>query len=800
MPTQRGGTDRHRRQVLTDYSVIGQPLARLDGAEKATGAAIYSPDVALPGQLYGQVLRSTYPHARIVRVDTSRAEQLPGVKAVLTIKDVPQHRTGLMLQDHYIFAKDKVRHIGDEIAAVAAVDEETAQKAVEAIEVEYEELPAVFDAEEAMAEGAPIIHEDLAQYDMGPGHQYPNTMRGGTNICGLYKLRKGNVDQGFQAADYVFQDTFKVHSFYHGYIEPHACTASYDPPTGKVTVWTSTQRPFMVRSYLSKAFDLPMTQVRVVGTRVGGGFGGKTRPRHERFPVALSIRTGRPVKMVLTRDEDIASYRSPEAVVKLKIGVKKDGSILALAMDIIWDTGAYGEAVHYARGPVEALPGPYDIPHVKLDSYAVYTNKMPSYSYRGRIMPQPTFAVESAMDIIAGKLGMDPVDLRLRNLFQEGSTNAAGQVLHAVGARECLQKVAQAIGWGRDPGRNRGIGIACYHKYPPTQASSAAVRLNEDGTVTLLCGAPEIGQGAQTALSMLCAEEMGVRLQDVSMPMYDTDHTPFDAGAIGDRITTCAGNAIRLAAADAKGQALAIAAQLLKVAKEHLTLRDGRISVRDAPELWTTLPRVCAAAHNRLGGPIVGRGAYLGDDAMLEMDAETGQMGGVSRSWKYGAQAAEVEVDPETGEVKVLGVVCAQDVGKAINPQIIEGQMDGAVLMGLGLSLWEETIFDGGRVANPTFMDYRLPTAVEGVNVEHIIVEHASPDGPFGAKGAGEQSTVPTAAVIANALHNAVGVRITELPLTAEKVLWALESQGAGESDTASRVRPQEATWKTSST
>ncbi|MBI2918977.1 MAG: molybdopterin-dependent oxidoreductase [Chloroflexi bacterium] len=764
---------------MPEYKVIGRPALRVDAAEKATGKAVYTQDVKLPGLLYAKVLRSPYPHARILRVDTSVAERMPGVKAVLTIRDVPQHRTGLMLQDHYIFAKDKVRHVGDEIAAVAAVDEETAQKAVEAIEVDYEELPSVFDVEEAMREGAPVIHEDLPSYDMGPGHQYPHTMKGGTNICGLYKLRKGDVDKGFQGADYVFEDTFKVHTFYHGYIEPHACTASYDPTSGKVTVWTSTQRPFMARAYLSKTFNLPMTKVRVVGTRVGGGFGGKTRPRHERFPVALSMKTGRPVNMVMTRDEDIAAYCSPAAVVKLKMGVKADGAIVALAMDMIWDTGGYGESIHYSRGPIEALPGPYDIPNVKIDSYAVYTNKMPAYSYRGRIMPQPTFAVESALDIISERLGLDPVEVRMKNLFQEGSINAAGQALHSVGARDCLQKVAQAIGWGRAPGPNRGISVVSYHKYPPTQASSAVVRLNEDGTVQLICGAPEIGQGTQTALSMICAEELGVPLEDVSMPIYDTDHTPFEAGAIGDRITTCAGNAIRIAAADARAQALAIAANMLKVNKEDLTVEDGRILVRDAPEMWTTLPRVCAAAHTRLGGPIVGRGSYLGNDSMLEMDAETGQMGGVSRSWKYGAQAAEVEVDPQTGEVKVLKVVCAQDVGKAINPLIIEGQMDGAVLMGLGLSLWEETAFDEGKVANPNFMDYRLPTAMEGVSLEHIIVEHASPDGPFGAKGAGEQSTVPTAAVMANAIYNAVGVRIKDLPLTAEKVLSALGQQRA---------------------
>ncbi|MBI4288564.1 MAG: xanthine dehydrogenase family protein molybdopterin-binding subunit [Chloroflexi bacterium] len=762
---------------MTDHAVIGQRLPRVDGWEKVTASALYAADVKLPGMLYGKVLRSIYPHARILRIDTSQATKIPGVAAVVTINDVPQHRTGLYFHDRRIFAKERALYIGEELAAVAAIDEETAQRAVEAIDVEYQELPAVFDAEAAMKEGAPILHEDLARYSEGA--LMPPSCVPGTNICSYYKLRRGDIERGFREADRVFEESFRVQRLHHGYIEPHACVTSYDPVSGRLTVWSSNQGVFQMRVQICHAFNLPLKKVRVIGTRVGGGFGGKTRLSLEPFCVALSMKTKRPVRMVLSREEEISRYSSPSAVIRMKMGANKDGAITALHVELIWDPGAYAGDVGYNMGAQRAAAGPYVIPNVGIDTYMVYTNNMPATSWRAVAMPQSVWAFESMIDIVASGLGVDALELRLKNLAEDGSLNAMGQVLQSVSVKDCLRKAAEAIGWGRNAGPNRGLGLAAFHKFPaPGFGSSAVVKLEEDGTAVLLTGAAEIGQGCETILSQVAAEELGIRLDDVFTPMPDTDLTPYEWGAIGERITTSAGNAVRRAAADAREQALQLAARMMEVKKEDLTIRDGRVVLRDAPQRGISLAEVSAAAHGRFGGPIIGRGAYA-IEMPLAGNTETGQLGGLSPSWKYGAHAAEVAVDPETGAVKIEKLVCAHDVGKALNPILVDGQTQGAATMGVGLTLYEKILFDSGKVLNPTFMDYRMPTALDVPPIESIIVEKPAPDGPFGAKAAGEHGTLGVAPAVGNAIYNAVGVRLRELPLTPEDVLAALEQKAS---------------------
>ncbi|MBI2917471.1 MAG: xanthine dehydrogenase family protein molybdopterin-binding subunit [Chloroflexi bacterium] len=764
---------------MTTLNWVGQRVVRVDGVEKATGHVTYATEVVLPGMLHGKVLRSPYPHARIRRIDTSQAETMPGVVAVVTIADVPQHSSGYFLQDHHILARDKVRYVGDEVAAVAAADEDTAERAVEAIEVEYEELPAVFEVEEAMRPGAPLIHEDMAKYQLGGplrAHPTMRTMRPGTNIAAVYKLRQGDVEAGFAQADLIVENTFRSHSAHAGHLEPHACVADYSPG-GRLTVWTNNQRPHPTRVYLSHAFSLPPSRVRVIGTKVGGGFGGKSRPRYERLAAALSIRAGRPVRTVMTRAEEFICFRSPVNIARVKTGVKRDGTIVAQSIELIWDTGAYAEAYPYSFNAPKHAAGPYRVPNVSVASYLVYTNRVPAYSWRGLGVPNTMWAMESQMDIVARKLGIDPLELRLKNLVREGDTAHTGERLQAVGARECLERVAEAIGWGKELPPRRGIGLASFHLRPHVQfPSGAMVRLNDDGTILLLAEVTEIGQGGQTLLAQIVAEEMGVRVQDVITPAVDTDINPADSGAFDSRVTVSTGNALQMALAELREQVAGLASEILKVAKADLVLEKGRVQsrfYRDS-EVGLTLAEVASAALSRRGGPLVGRGFYAGGHP-LYFDPQTCQLEpGQSHSWKYGAMAAEVEVDPETGVVTPIRVVCAHDVGKAINPLSVEGQTEGGALMGLGFGLIEETAFDGGQVSNPSFGDYRMLTAYDTPEIQAITVESHAKDGPYGAKGVGENGPVAMAPALANAIEDAIGVRLKELPLTPEKVLAAL--------------------------
>jgi carbon-monoxide dehydrogenase large subunit len=766
--------------VSTDFGVIGKPLSRIDGVARATGDIEYGVDVKLPGMLYGKILRGEYPHGRILHIDYSRAMRLPGVKAVVTGADDPGGRFGSRMADQTMMAHEKVRHVGEPVAAVAAVDEETASEALSLIAVEYEPLPAVFDPIEAMQPGAPIIHEQMHEYKYWEGWCNP---RPGTNIINALVLRKGNIERGFAEASVVMENTYRTHAIQHASIEPHACVVHVGAD-GKVTVWSSTQAPYVLRASLAAALRIPASRVRVIATAVGGAYGGKVRLKAEGPAALLSLKTGRPVKIVHTRTEEFvgAVTRHP-SVISMKTGARRDGTLVACRAEIILDTGAYCEAGEVVIWEVvQGAPGPYVVPNIWVDGYSVYTNRVPAGPCRGFGWPQVTWAYEGQMDALARELDMDPVEIRLKNAFEEGSISASGEVLHSVGFKECLLRVAKAVQWHereRRPGH--GMGVIGFTKMSMPQTSSAAfVKLNEDGRIGLLTSAVDVGQGVSTALAQIVAEEIGVALDGVEVAAADTDTTPYDSGAISSRQTFHVGIAVQRAAADLKAQVLAAAAAMLEANPADLEIRLGRIAVRGVPGRAVSLADIGAATQIRLGHPILGRGAYRETDIVMP-DPNTGQSPRPAPYWKYGAQAVLVDVDLETGRVAVQRVVSAHDCGRAINPPGVEGQIEGGAVMGLGYALMEEMIFEEGRVMNPNFMEYRVPTSADFPDVEPIIVEAPHREGPFGAKGVGEASTIGAAAAVRSAIADAVGVIINDLPITSEKVLDGIEAQRKAE-------------------
>lgn len=762
------------------YRVVGRRTPYLDAPDKATGRVTYGVDFRLPGMLWGKIVRAPCAHGRIVRLDTTRARNLPGVKAVISGQDVPQHKIGHSVKDQDILCRDRVRYLGEPIALVAAVDEDAAARAAEAVTVEVEELPAVFDVAEALGSDAALVHDDPSLYEPGAmSRMIPIRPVSRSNIASHVVLSKGDVDAAFRGAHAVFEDTFNTHIVQHCHLQPHAVVASFST-TQRLTVWTSHQRVFGVRSYLSEVLDLPLSRIRIIGTEVGGGFGGQVRPVFERFPALLAMKTGKPVKMVLTREEEfVFAYRSVPGVFTIRTAVDRDGGIIGRATTVRWDTGAYAEGLPPIISALSCGAGPYRIPNAKIEVFLVYTNKVPGTSYRGVGMPELTFAIESHTDIIARKLGMDPLEFRLKNIVDEGSETVMGTRLRNVGLRECIEKVRDELEWGKGAPR-RGRAIVCFQKFAsPISSSSAHVLLNEDGTVRLSTGATEIGQGCKTALAQICAEELGVRLQDIEVTMSDTGATPFDAGAFSSRLTHHAGNAVRQAAAEAKKRILGVAAGELGVAADALDINEGRIFSPARPEIGIPLGQLARKYLARSPGPIQGVGSFSGglDIVPILEGAERPPEGKEEDDWKFGATGIELELDRDTGQIKARRAVSAHDCGRAINPLAVEGQIEGAFCMGWANSTLEAMWFDGGKVQNPSFMEYLLPTAADAPSVVPLIVERPTRGGPFGAKGIGELANLGVGAAIANALEDLAGVRITSTPITPEKVLRALSDQ-----------------------
>ena len=755
-----------------DLRVVGKSLPRMDGPGKVTGTAVYAADFALPGMLVGKIFRSTEPHARMVHVDTARARRLPGVRAVITAADVPDVRYGGGIKDETVFARGTVRYVGQPVAAVAATTREAAEAALAAIEVVYEPLPAVLDLEAALAPGAPLLHEEWASYSA-----IPILHRDG-NVCNRARIVVGDVERGFEEADRIFEHRFRTGMVHQGYTEPRAAVAAWDN-SGQVTVWSNTQLPFEVQNTLAEILQMAPSKIRVVVPGIGGGFGGKLRVGVEHVAAFLARATGRPVKVITTSEEELtAAYPRQGTVIELKTGVTKAGRITAKAGRIWFDTGAFaGSGPGVASVATLMLAGPYKIPNLHLEGVAVYTNKTNCGSFRAPSGPQSNFAVESQMDIIADALGLDPLELRLKNIVREGDEGPTGQILEAVGLEECLRQAAAAIAWDdRRPGRWRGKGLACGWWTTTGGSSGVYVKINPDGTVALNTGAAEIGTGALTGAAQVLAEGLGIDLADINVVSADTFSTPFDFGAQGSRTAFAVGNACRAAVDDLKHRIFALAAAQLGVEPEACQLADKHVLADGKRMSLADLARL----SQQTGGGLIAQGTFIAPPTAYDSKRVDGHVYPAFHSPSFHAHAVDLSVDPETGEITIHKYVVAQDVGFALNPTYIEGQIEGGVAQGLGQALSEEIVYENGRVVNANLTDYKMPTTLDMPRVETILVQHPSLVGPYGAKGVGEPPNIEPPAAVANAVASATGLRLTSLPITAEHVALALRDADAG--------------------
>jgi carbon-monoxide dehydrogenase large subunit len=697
---------------------------------------------------------------------------LPGVVAIVTGSDTDA-LGGEAVRDMPFLATGVVRYVGEPLVAVAAVDEETAEEALRLVKVVYEPLPAVFDAVAAARESAPLVHENVEKYErIAAVKSVPHS-----NIVSVSDITRGDVARGFAESKFVFEDTFTSHTAQHGQIEPHCAIAQWHFPH-KLTVWTATtDGPHRLRKDLSDALHIPLVDLRVIVPYVGGSFGGKGGLKLEPIAIVLArMAQGRPVRVMATREEVFSATVVRHAtVVTIKTGVTADGHLLAREVIGYWNTGAYAE-----KGPTVSLQGtiaaagPYRIPNIHLVGYCVYTNMVPAGAYRGYGTPQVTWAYESQMDMIAERLKLDPLELRLKNVVHEGDTLPTGQPAHSVGVEECLRRVADELRWTDPRETGHGKGIACMSKNTKTPSGSAAlVTINQDGSANVVTSSVEVGQGVRTILAQIAAEGLGLRVEQVSVSQGgDTDTTPYDASTTSSRSTFHMGNAVKLASADAREQIVTLAALALGCSPEDLTARDGaveRISDPSSRMSYESVLKQCYGA----GGSVLGRGFYY-----PAAESGSGMWTAPSAFWMYGAQGAEVEVDRGTGQIRVLKLVAAHDVGTAINPTTCAGQIEGGVLHGMSLALFEHVLMDNGRVTNANFHDYKLATAIDAPEVVPIIVETPHRDGPYGAKGIGEPVLTPTAAAIANAVADATGVRMFDLPMTPERVWRAMQASG----------------------
>ncbi len=754
----------------TDHVVVGRRVPRIDAPELVSGSAQFTDDISFPGMLYGKILTSPHAHARILSVDTSKAEALPGVRAVLTADDVPETFYGVSpaRYDEQILAKDRVRYVGDEIAAVAAVDEETCLRALELVEVDYEVLPAVFDPFEAMKDGAPQLHD------------HP---RFKNNINTRVDWHFGDVEEGFAEADLVKEHTFSGNRVYQQPMEPHCAIARWESGN-RLTMWTATQVVHYVQHQLARLLDLPEGDVRVVMTHCGGGFGGKAEVNPlEICSALLSRKTGRPVKMRYTREEMIKHGRGRhKQFVKMKIGVKKDGTITAVQEEAVLEGGAYSSfgivAVYYAGAMVPTL---YKLPHFKYDGYRVYTNLPACGAMRGHGCPHPRFAFEGVLDMLAEELGLDPIEMRLKNAMEPNSQTVNELDVGSCEMGACLEVVRDRSGWNEKKGKlppGKGIGVGCggfvsgagypiyRSKFPH---SNAIIRVTEDGkAATLFTGEADIGQGSNTVLSQVAAEAMGVEYGIMRVVAADTETTPRGLGTYSSRVTLMGGNACRMAGEEVKAQVLDAASKILEVPAEDLEARGGGVFVQNDPARGVSWAEA-AAKHFSDKGPLVGRGWYSPPENLG--GKHKGSTVGTSPAYSFSACVAEVDVDMETGKVSVTRLTDAHDVGTAINPMAVEGQCEGAGVMMLSEALLEDVVFDEeGRIKNPTLHDYLIATSCDAPEMDSTVVPSYEPRGPYGGKECGEGSTLPLIGAIANAVSDAIGVRVSELPITPSRV------------------------------
>jgi CO/xanthine dehydrogenase Mo-binding subunit len=744
---------------------VGRDIPRLEVRAKVTGRADYTHHLRLPGMLYGKVFRSTVPHGRIRGIDTEAAKAIPGVYRVVTGADIrkviPEPYYGPAFHDQPILAIDKVCHVGEPVAVVLASDPHVADQAVQQIAAEYEELPAVYDEVAAMAPDV-VVHDMLK-----PAGTFADLKhlkgRKGTNIALDYHLRRGDVDAALACADRVIEHTFKTQQCLHLPFETFVAVA--EPGDGTLTIHTSNQTPSFVRIEIARLLGWPENKVRVKVPHLGGGFGAKVYVKLEALVAALSLIVRRPVKITLTMEEQFYMITKHATTFRIKSGVSKDGQVLARACEVYWNGGAYadiGPRVTQKSG--FTAPGPYDIDNVSIDSYALYTNRTPAGALRGFGIPQLVWAYESHTDLIARDLGIDPVEFRRKNILREGRPQATGTAMHDAAIAEVLDTIAKRMDWNKpfDRGsgtvrRGRGVAIGFKASISPT-TSVAIVNVSADGSTTLYTSTVDMGQGSDTAYALMVGEVLDVKAEDVRIVHPDTDVTPYDMGTLGSRSLFHMGNAVRLAAEDARTKLRALAAEA------------------GLPEGTNYPPaEIFKKRYGMQAGNVIGTASYMPN--YKSPDAQTGQSDNVTPFWMIGGAGVEVEVDTETGKVRVLRLINAADCGKPINPGVARTQLSGAAIMQLGFTMSEIMNLDGGQVTNASLADYKIPGIADIPPMENELVEAEQHSGPFGAKGLGESGTFGVSPAIANAIHDAIGVRITELPITAEAVLRALRAK-----------------------
>jgi CO/xanthine dehydrogenase Mo-binding subunit len=744
---------------------VGRDIPRLEVRAKVTGRADYTHHVQLPGMLYGKVFRSTVPHGRIVSIDTEAARALPGVHRVVTGADIqkliPEPYYGPAFHDQPILALDKVRHVGEPVAVVLSSDPHIAEQGVQLISAEYEEMPAVYDEIEAMRPDI-LVHDVLR-----PAGTFADLKhlkgRGGTNVALDYHLRRGDVDKAMAGAAHVFEHTFKTQQCLHLAFEPFVSMA--EPGDNRLTIYTANQSPSFVRIEIARLFGWPENRVRVRVPYLGGGFGGKLYIKLEALVASLAMMTRRPVKIALTMEEQFYQITKHPTTFRIKSGVDKDGRLTARTCEVFWNGGAYADiGPRVAQKSGFTAAGPYDIDNVSVDSYEIYTNRTPAGALRGFGVPQLVWAYESHTDLIARELKLDPVEFRRKNLLRDGRPHASGTVLNDAAIASVFDSIISRIGWDKpfDRGtgvlrRGRGIAIGLKAVISPT-TSVAIVNISADGSVTAYTGTVDMGQGSDTAYALIVGEVLGMSAEDIRVVHSDTDITPYDMGTLGSRSLYHMGNAMRLAAEDARNKLKALAAEA--------GLPEG-----------TNYPatEIFKKRYGMQAGNIIGSASFI--PSYKPPDPQTGQSDNVTPFWMVGGAGVEVEVDTETGHVRVLRLVNAIDAGKAINPGVVRAQISGAAVMQLGFTLSEAMLLDGGQVTNASLADYKIPGIGDIPPMESELVAAEQSTGPFGAKGAGESGTFGVSPAIANAIHDAVGVRIMELPITAEAVLRALRAQ-----------------------
>ena len=774
---------------------VGKSVSREDAVDKVTGAAHFVHDLSFPGMLHAATVKSPHASARIVRIDTQRAEAVRGVRAVLT-GAMLSHRLGLYMQDKPILAREVVRYQGEPVVAVAAETLDAARAACGLVDVEYDPVPAVLDAETAMSEGALLVHPELHTYHYMKGVFLPQPH---TNIAHHQKIRVGDANRGLVESDLVVEETFTNPPVQHVPMETHAVIAQA-LPGNRLEITTSSQSPYTVRHLLSACFGLPHANIRVHVPYVGGGFGGKAGIHLEPLVCCLSKAAGgRPVKLVASREEEFNTLPSRQGLVsRIRLGVTNEGKIHALKVDYIWDAGAYADyGVNVGRAAAYAGAGPYVVPNGSIDSYVVYTNKVFGTAFRGFGHLEVLWGIERIVDIAAQRLRMDPYAFRMQNLLKEGDRTITGEVVTAGHGRPdlCLRAVAEEIGWGKkerasvgNSNRVRGKGLAVLHKAPamPTFTSCAAViKLDEDGAADVLVSGVDYGQGTYTALRQIAAEALKIPIEKVHVTWdCDTAFSPYDWQTVASRFAFMGGNAVIEAAQDCLHQIKTMAAAALNATSDQIICQNGRAFVGDDPGKGVPYEELALGYTfengNSVGGPVIGHGRYIAT-GLTHLDLKTGQ-GLPAQFWTYGAHAVELEVDTETGDVEILKFATALDAGKVLNPKLCRGQVVGGVVQGLGSALWEEFIFDKeGRLLNPTFVDYKIPTAKDVPRaIEPIFLETPQPDGPYGARGVAEHPMISVPSAVGNALNDALGVELTALPLTAERILRAIKTKEQG--------------------